>query len=47
MGCGLNIKPIDLNSPIWQTIWELYTRSDFALVHCRKLIETAQAQVSQ
>lgn len=29
--CGLNIKEIDLASPLWKNIWELYIRSDHIL----------------
>lgn len=44
--CGLNVDLIDLYSPLWNTIWELYVRADWAVtrVH-RKLIESSTSSV--
>jgi hypothetical protein len=46
--CGLSMKNIDLHSPIWNAVWELYVRSDAALGfhgNRRKLIESARSAV--
>src|ERR1043166_5884777 len=39
--CCLNVKLIDLHSPLWHTIWELFIRSDWSVKNvCTKLVET-------
>lgn len=44
--CGLNIRMVNLRSDIWRTVWELYTRSDWAVTRsCNKLIETSKSAV--
>ena len=45
--CGLRIKKIDLNSEVWNALWELYVRSNW-LVSSRasKLIESKSSSVS-
>ena len=36
--CGLKIKPIDLQCPVWHILWELYVRSDWSVTNrCGKL----------
>ena len=45
--CGLAIKLIDLHSPLWHMMWELYVRSDWCVNHrCGKLLETSKTSVS-
>ncbi|HEU0208429.1 MAG TPA: ATP-dependent Clp protease proteolytic subunit [Candidatus Udaeobacter sp.] len=44
--CGLNIKLIDLHSPLWHTLWELFSRSDWSVRHtCSKLMESSKTAV--
>jgi hypothetical protein len=44
--CGLNVKLIDLHSPLWHTMWELFVRSDWYVRNiCNKLIETSKTSV--
>lgn len=45
--CGINIGIIDLKSRLWDTVWELYVRSDW-IVNQRsaKIIESAQSALS-
>jgi hypothetical protein len=44
--CGLTIKTIDLQSESWQSLWELYVRSDWMVANrCGKIIETAETGV--
>jgi hypothetical protein len=45
--CGLNVRLIDLRSPVWNDLWELYVRSDWAVSYtCSKLIESASSSMS-
>lgn len=47
--CGLNIKTIDLHSEIWNTIWELYVRSNWCVTTDpgpAKLIESVKSSVA-
>jgi len=45
-GCGLEIKEIDLGSPIWNDLWELFVRSDWAVSNTyAKLIESTKSSV--
>lgn len=44
--CGLEIKLIDLHSPVWHTMWELYVRADWTVSNrCAKIIETSKTSV--
>lgn len=44
--CGLKVTPIDLHSPSWNVLWELYVRSDWAVSHrATKLIESSTSAV--
>lgn len=44
--CGLKIKPIDLQCPVWHILWELYVRSDWSVTNrCGKLFETSRSGV--
>lgn len=47
--CGLNIKEVDLASPTWDCIWELYVRTDHVLKAAtegvRKVIESAETSL--
>jgi len=44
--CGLNIKPIDIQSEVWHILWELYVRSNWSVTHrCGKVIETSESGV--
>ena len=44
--CGLKIKTIDLQCPVWHILWELYVRSDWSVTNrCGKLIETSRSGV--
>jgi hypothetical protein len=47
--CGLNMKFVDLHSPVWNIVWELYVRSDAAMGshgQRKKLIESAKSAVA-
>lgn len=46
--CRLNINVIDLQTELWDDIWELYVRSDWVVTHGgrRKLLECAQSTVA-
>lgn len=45
--CGLTVEEIDLHSDTWETVWELYVRSDWAVSRFRrKLIESAKSAVA-
>jgi len=45
--CGLQIKEIDLQSDVWNTLWELYVRSNWTVTRrCGKIIESASSAVS-
>jgi ClpP class serine protease len=44
--CGLNVQTIDLHSPSWNTLWELYYRSNWLVTNkCSKLIESRTSTV--
>ncbi len=47
--CGLKIKELDLDSPKWDCIWELYVRTDHVLKAARegvrKVIESAETSL--
>lgn len=44
--CGLIIRTIELNSPTWKRVWELYARTDWAVTRsCNKVIETTETGV--
>lgn len=44
--CGLNVAPIGARSALWDDLWELYVRSDWAVSNtCRKLIESTSSSV--
>ena len=44
--CGLNINLIDLHSPLWETLWELYTRSSWVVNNrCAKIVESCVSAV--
>jgi ClpP class serine protease len=46
--CGLNVNIIDLHSPLWNDLWELYVRGDWYVTHkCRKMMESASSSVRQ
>jgi len=45
--CGLNVVPIDLHSDVWNTLWELYVRSNYVVsAQCSKLMESSSSSVS-
>ncbi len=45
--CGLNVELIDLKGELWDTIWELYVRSDWIVKRqSGKIIESAQSALS-
>lgn len=45
--CGLLLDPIDLQSAMWNTLWELYIRANWVVTHsCAKLIESGTSAVS-
>jgi len=45
--CGLQIEPIDLHSEVWNTLWELYVRSNHVVsANCSKVIESSSSAVS-
>jgi hypothetical protein len=45
--CGLKIELIDLQSELWDDIWELYVRCDWAVSNRnRKLMESSQSAVA-
>jgi ClpP class serine protease len=40
--CGLNVHLIDLRSGLWNAVWELYVRGDYAVTNvCKKVIESS------
>lgn len=44
--CGLAVELIDLQSPLWEDLWELYVRSDwFVSNKCDKLIESSHSSL--
>lgn len=44
--CGLEVKEIDLRSALWNDLWELFVRSDWAVSNqCKKLIESTTTSV--
>jgi len=44
--CGLNVSPIDLYSDVWNDLWELFVRCDWAVsTTCAKLIESPTTHV--
>jgi hypothetical protein len=46
--CGLKIEEIDLDSQLWEKVWELYIRSNWVVTNrSKKLIETGKSAVSQ
>lgn len=44
--CGLNIELYDLNSPVWQLVWQLYVKLDYVVsshnIHVAKIIESSE-----
>lgn len=45
--CGLTPNEIQLNSDLWNIVWELYVRSNWMVSNrCSKLIESARSSVS-
>lgn len=44
--CGLKIRQIDLNSEVWDALWELYVRSNWVVSTRSKLIESRVSSVS-
>jgi ClpP class serine protease len=46
--CGLALELIDLHSPLWEDLWELYVRSDwYVSSKCFKLIESSLSSLRQ
>lgn len=46
--CGLQIESIDLQSNIWNYVWELFVRSDWVVSHgCSSIIESQRSSVSR
>jgi ATP-dependent protease ClpP protease subunit len=46
MSCGLNIQLLDLGSPVWHNVWELYMRGSWVVnQRCGKIIETSKTAV--
>lgn len=44
---GLNVNILDLHSDIWNTLWELFVRSDWSVSNvCNKIIETPTSSVN-
>ena len=46
VAAGLNISLLDLHSQVWNDLWELFVRSDWAVTNiCNKIIETRMSSV--
>jgi hypothetical protein len=46
ISCGLNIQLLELGSPVWHNVWELYVRGSWVVSHrCAKIIETSKTTV--
>lgn len=44
---GLNVNILDLHSEVWNTLWELFVRSDWSVSsNCNKIIESPTAAVN-
>jgi hypothetical protein len=44
---GLNVELLDLHSEVWNCLWELFVRSDWAVSNvCNKIIETPTSSVN-
>ena len=44
--CGLKVEVIDLQSPLWNELWELYVRTDWIVDNMvKKVMETADSSV--
>ncbi len=45
-GCGLKVHLLELHSPTWSTLWDLYVRSDWVVSHkCNKLLESTSSSL--
>lgn len=46
VAAGLNISLLDLHTQVWNDLWELFVRSDWAVTNiCNKIIETRTSSV--